>query len=81
MNPVREQFGVILLFLVLLTLLGFLYVFRQDHDVVLSINQWIAGVIGGILSLVTGKVAHASQQSNITDSKVTQVVTEEKPIT
>ena len=62
MNPLREQFGVVVL-----------WIFRADHDVVLSINQWIAGVIGGILSLVTGKLATA-QQSNISNSSVKQVV-------
>lgn len=76
MNAIKEQFGVIILVFVLLILLGVLYMFRADHDVELSINQWIAGVIGGILSLVTGKLATSSaQQSNISNSTVRQIVT------
>lgn len=74
MTAIKEQFGVIILVFVLLVLLGFMWLFKSDHDAVLSMDNWIAGVIGAMINLVTGKVAHAFQQSNISDSKVTQVV-------
>lgn len=77
MTQIKEQFGVLILVFVMLVLLGCLWIFRNDHDAVLSMDNWIAGVIGAMINLVTGKLS-TSQQSNITDSKVTQVVTPEK---
>jgi drug/metabolite transporter (DMT)-like permease len=64
-TQLKEQFGVLILVFVLFVLLGVLWIFRADHDAVLSIDQWIAGVIGAILNLVTGKVLHSSNQTNI----------------
>lgn len=76
MSQIKEQFGVLILVAVLVILLIVMWVFRGDHDVVLSVNQWIAGVIGGILGLVTGKNSqqHATQTGVITNTGNTQVV-------
>lgn len=64
----------LVLVFVLLILLVYSWFFRGDHDTIVSNNQWISGVIGGILTLVTGKVAQAVQQSTISNSRVSQVV-------
>lgn len=78
MTQVKEQFGVLILVFVLAILLGYSWVFRADHDVMMAANQWIAGVIGGILGLVTGKASNTAQQNRISNSTVSAVV-EEKP--
>lgn len=74
MGQIKEQFGVLILMGLVVILLGVLWVFRTDHDVVLTISTWIAGVIGAIINLVTGKPQHAAQQSTISASTVNQVV-------
>lgn len=83
MIQIKEQFGVLILVIVLIVLLGYSWVFRADHDMIMSATQWIAGTIGGILSLVTGKPsANSAQQNNIANSRVSQVVENDaKPIT
>ena len=74
----REQLGVLILVFVLLVLLLSMWIFRQDHDIVLSINQWIAGVVGGILALITGKVAHSAAQQNTISANTVNAPVEPK---
>lgn len=74
MTQIKEQFGVLILVFVLAILLAYSWVFRADHDVMMAANQWIAGVIGGILGLVTGKASTAAQQNRISNSTVSAVV-------
>jgi len=66
---IRDNFGLVVLVFVLMLLLGFMWLFRGDRDMLLASKDWVLSVLGGIGVAVTGKFSHA-MQANISDSAV-----------